>query len=319
MDSPSRAEIARSQREREQLAKEWLLRMIERTPLEDVGALPVSWVVEQAPPLIADIVAAMHDPAGAPGRELAPAERERAAALARLREGAGAPEQIPRDLAALQALLVEALRREIPERRPGDFAVAVERLAEVFGSIQGTVASTLVQERTGEARLDDLTGLPGRVQLDEWVRILLAEYRRYAHPFAVALVDLEGLSRINAAYGRDAGDRMLVAVAGVITRQIRSVDQAFRLSDDEFCVLAPHQSTDGLLPMAERFADLISDSQAPESPRLAITAGVASCPADGESAEELFEAAEQAVFAAKAAGIRVMKGTNGSGSYLQDR
>jgi diguanylate cyclase (GGDEF)-like protein len=319
VDSPSRAEIARSQREREQLAKEWLLRIIERTPLEDVGALPVSWIVEQAPPLIADIVDALHDPAGAPHRELSAAERERAAQLVRLRDGASAPQQIPRDLAALQALLVETLRREIPERRPGDFAHAVERLAEVFGSIQGTVAGALVEERSGGARLDELTGLPGRAQLDEWVRILLTEYGRYSHPFALALVDLDGLGRINDAFGRDAGDRILVAVAGVIRRQIRAADQAFRLADGEFCVLAPHQQTDGLLPMAERFAALISQSQADDGPRIAITAGVASCPADGDTAEELFAAAERAVFAAKAAGVQVMSGANGSGSYVQDR
>lgn len=319
MNTPTRAQIARTPREREQLAKDWLLRMIERTPLPEVGDLPVSWIVAEAPPLIADIVAALTDPAAAPDRELEPAERERAAQLARLRDGPGAPEQIPRDLAALQALLVETIRREIPERRPGDFAQAVERLAEVFGSIQGAVASSLVEERSGGARVDELTGLPGPIQLDEWLRILLAEQRRYGHGFSVMLVDVDGLGLINDAYGRESGDRLLTAVAGVIRRQVRGVDQAFRLPGSEFCVLCPHQDAASLVPMAERMASLVEGSQAAEGPRIAVAIGIAACPDDGEEAELLLETAQQATYAAKAAGRHVGTGPNGPEPIVQDR
>jgi diguanylate cyclase (GGDEF)-like protein len=319
VNTPTRAEFARTPREREQLAKDWLLRMIERTPLPEVSDLPVSWIVAEAPPLIADIVAALADPAAALDRELEPAERERAAQLARLRDGPGAPEQIPRDLAALQALLVETIRREIPERRPGDFAQAVERLAEVFGSIQGAVASSLVEERSGGARVDELTGLPGPVQLDEWLRILLAEQRRYGHGFSVMLVDVDGLGLNNEAYGRESGDRLLTAVAGVIRRQIRGVDQAFRLPGSEFCVLCPHQDATSLVSMAERMASLVEGSQAAEGPRIAVAIGIAACPDDGEEAELLLEAAQQATYAAKAAGRHVGTGPNGPEPIVQDR
>ncbi|MGH2985422.1 MAG: hypothetical protein ACRDLO_01895, partial [Solirubrobacterales bacterium] len=61
MNTPPGAQVARTPREREQLAKDWLLRMIERTPLSEVGDLPVDWIVAEAPPLIADIVAALTD------------------------------------------------------------------------------------------------------------------------------------------------------------------------------------------------------------------------------------------------------------------
>jgi diguanylate cyclase (GGDEF)-like protein len=319
VNTPPRAQIARTPREREQLAKDWLLRMIERTPLPEVGDLPVSWIVAEAPPLIADIVDALTDPAAALDRELEPAERERAAQLARLRDGPGAPEQIPRDLAALQALLVETIRREIPERRPGDFAQAVERLAEVFGSIQGAVASSLVEERSGGARVDELTGLPGPIQLDEQLRILLAEQRRYGHGFSVMLVDVDGLGLINDAYGRESGDRLLTAVAGVIRRQVRGVDQAFRLPGSEFCVLCPHQDAASLVSMAERMASLVEGSQAAEGPRVAVAIGIAACPDDGEEAELLLETAQQATYAAKAAGRHVGTGPNGPEPIVQDR
>jgi diguanylate cyclase (GGDEF)-like protein len=309
--------IPRSDEEREQLAKEWLLRMIERTPLPDVGELPVSWIASEAPPLIADIVAALTDPESASERELEPAERERAERLLQLRGGPGAAEQIPRDLAALQELLIESIRREIPERRPGDFARAVGRLAEVFGSIQGAITRSLVDERTGEAAADRLTGLPGEPQLEEWLRVLLAEHRRYGHRFALSVIDIDGLGRINDAYGRDAGDRMLAAVAGVIRRQVRAVDQAFRLGGDEFAILSPHQDTAGLLPMADRIATMIEDAQASDGPRIAIAAGVVSCPEDGDESAALLERANEAIYAAKASGRAVAGSSNGSSS-LQD-
>ena len=318
MEGSHGGQIARSDQELEQLAKEWLLRMIERTPLPEVGDLPVSWFVSQAPPLIADIVGALADPATAAERELEPAERRRAAMLARLREGVGAPEQIPRDLATLQVLLVETIRREIPERRPGDFSRAVERLAEVFGSIQGAVTRSLVDERSGGAASDPLTGLPGPVQLEEWMRVLFANQRRYGHGFALALIDIDGLARINDAYGREAGDRMVAAVAGLMSRQVRTTDPAFRLEEDEFAVLAPHQDASGLLPMAERLGALIESSQAPEGPRIAIAAGIASCPADGETVERLLESATEATYAAKAAGRPVSVSPNSSPAALQD-
>jgi diguanylate cyclase (GGDEF)-like protein len=311
-------QIARSPKEQEQLAKEWLLRLIERTPLPEVGDLPVSWITSEAPALIADIIAALTDPSVATERELEPAERQRAAMLRSLREGPGASEQIPRDLAVLQALLVETIRREIPERSPGDFARAVERLAEVFGTIQGAVTRSLVEERGGAAASDPLTGLPGPPQLEEWMRILLANQKRYDHGFALALVDIDGLARVNDAYGRSAGNRMVTAVAGVISRQVRATDQAFRLEQDEFAILAPHQEAAGMVPMAERIAGLVEGSQAAEGPQIAIAAGVVGCPADGDTVERLLESATEATYAAKASGQPVAMGPNSSAAPVQD-
>jgi diguanylate cyclase (GGDEF)-like protein len=304
--------------DREELAKAWLLRLIERTSLRDVGELSVSWIATEAPPLIAEILSGLGDPEAAQNGDMEAAERQRMAKVARLREGPTAPELIPRDLATLQALLIESLRRDVPEAEPGDFAAAVSRLAETFGTIQGAVTRDLVERRSGGAGNDPLTGLPGASALDEWLRILLAEQRRYEHPFALALVDIDGLSKINDAYGDEAGDGILTAVAGVIGRQLDAVDQAFRVGDDEFCVLAPHQDSAKFVPTATKLADLIANSQLDEGPRLAVAIGIASCPQDGDSPEALVEAAEQASYAAKAAGEPVAT-SNGSEPPLQDR
>lgn len=318
MDGSS--QIACSQRERQQLAKHWLVRMIERTPLADVGELPVDWIVAQAPDLIATIVSALSDSAQPTGGELTEEERLRAAALIDLRQGPDAAEQISRDLGALQGLLIETIRGQVAEREPGDFARSVGRLAEIFAALQGVVSATLVGELGERIAGDSLTGLPGPAQMDELLDSLLAEQRRYGHPFALALVDVDGLGRINDAYGRSAGDRMLAAVAAVLRRQLREVDLTFRLEQDEFAVLAPHTEAVKLVPMARRLAGLIGRSQDPDGPRIAIVAGIADCPGDGVSAERLLESATEATYAAKASGAAVGRSPGASGPpvLLQD-
>jgi diguanylate cyclase (GGDEF)-like protein len=306
------AQIARSQREREQLAKEWLLRLIERTPLDELGELPVAWIVAEAPALIADILARV---AGEqPDADVTAAEERLAESLVRLRHGPDAAAEIPRDLAMLHSLLVEALHGGVP-RRAG-FPQAAERLAEAFGGLQGAVNRSLVSDR---ASVHELAGPSEQAQAREWLRALLAERARYGHGFGLALVDVDGLSRINEAYGRAAGDRLLGAVGDVIRREVRASDRAFRFGDDEFLVLAPHGDVAGLLVMGERIAELIGSAQAAEGPRIAVAIGVVACPADGDTEEALIESATAATYAAKAAGRAVGTNPDGGRAVLQDR
>lgn len=276
----------------------------------------MSWIANEAPPLIAEIVRELTT--GSDPADLAPEGHRRARELGKMRRGVGAPAQIPQDLAVLQALLIEALRREVPEREPGGFAESVGRLAEIFGAINASVAESLVDERSGFARRDQASGLSGSAQLHEWLRILVAEYRRYAHPFAILLVDIDGLARINEAYGRQVGDRMIGAVAAAIEREVRTVDRAFRLAEDEFCVLSPHQVASRVQPLADRLTSSVNGWQQHEGPRVTVTVGVASCPEHGDSAERLLEAAEEATYAAKAAGRRFAVGSGGAKSFVQE-
>lgn len=301
LNAPHEAGITRSERAREELAKAWLLEVLQRTPLEDIEEVPVSWIAAEAPALIADIVRSLSNPAPSGDIELPADGIERIAELGELRQGESAVE-IPRDLAALQALLIEALRREIPERQTGAFAGSVGRLASIFGDIQAQVSQRLVRERSGGATVDPITGLPGQAELHEWIRIQLTEHQRNDQPFSLLLIDVDGLNRINQAHGREAGDRILRGVAAVVRRQIRPVDRAFRIADDEFFVLAPQQGTDEALPMAERLCELVERSQGTDGHRVAISIGLAGCPEHGTEAEALLAAAEEASWAAKAAG-----------------
>jgi len=308
------AQIPRSQSEREQLAKEWLLRLIERTPLTELGELPVAWMVNEAPGLIAQILGRLG--VDDPGAETAAAAERLARSITELRSGPGAAEEIPRDLAMLHSLLVEELAGGTSRRGRGEFPRAAERLANVFGEIQGAVNRSLLDQR---AAANELGATPEQTRLAEWMRSLLAEQQRYGIGFGLALIDIDGLDRINSAYGRNAGDRLVAAVGDVIKGQIRSTDHAFRYDDDEFVVLAPHSDAAGLLVMAERIAELIESSQAAEGPRIAVSVGIVGCPADGDTEERLIESATAATYAAKAAGRSVATNPSVASAALQDR
>ena len=261
--------------------------------------MPVGWIAQEAPPLIAEILGQITDPGSPRELELSPATRDRVAALAAKLGGA---DRLPRELAALQALLIHALGREIPERDRGEFARAVGRLAEVFGAVQSAALESLVRERSGEPPRDPGTGLPGPAELNEWLRILVAEHKRTAAPFTVAHLELEGVERISAGYGADAAWRMVAAVAAVINGQLTADERAFRLAENQLAVLAAGRDARELVELAVRLAELVEGSQAASGPQLAINVGIASYPQHGGSAEELLEAAEEAAWAARARG-----------------
>jgi diguanylate cyclase (GGDEF)-like protein len=255
----------------ERLTRAWIAQLVERTPLSDLGALPLSRIGAEAPALIETIAAALSDP------DRGPAELARAADN-------------------LEALFAQGeARTRTKTRTPGGEAEDVAGVVRTPG---------------GEA--EDVAGL------ESCLTSLLAEQRRYGHPFSLALVDVDGLARINDAYGREAGDRMIAAVGAILKRELREVDFVFRLEDDEFAVMAPHTDPEHLVPMATRVANLIASSQSPDGPRIAIAAGVVGCPGDGLSAERLLESATEAIYAAKAAGAAVARSPDGSETVLQD-
>ena len=149
--------------------------------------------------------------------------------LAALRGGRdGSVSEVARDVASLQAVLVRALREELAENEPEQFADAVEHLVDATGAIQAAVTEELVRSRSRElesqANTDALTGLGNLRHLQREIAHLLDLQKRYDHPFGLLLMDVDGLKRINDSHGHQAGDRVLMQVAMSVGRSIRSVD-----------------------------------------------------------------------------------------------
>jgi diguanylate cyclase (GGDEF)-like protein len=308
-----RGPFARLDRSREELAKAWLVRLIERASLDEIKEMPTDRIARELPELIGDIVGAVAQTNGGPF-ELSDEQVERAASLAALRGGREASAgDLARDLAALQGVLVRALREELGDGDPDAFALAVERLADAAGAVQAAAVEELVRSRSRElesqANTDPLTGLYNLRFLQRTIGQLLELQKRYEHPFAVLLMDVDGLKRINDAHGHAAGDRVLIQVAMSLRRSIRTVDTPARIGGDEFCVLAPEQDIAGATVIAERLAAAAGEEVAvPDAPAVSLSIGVVSCPEHGDAAEVLIDLADRAMYRAKAAGESVAIG-----------
>ncbi len=296
------AEIARSPAAWERLAKSWLVEVIERSPLEELEELPLGWIAQEAAPLIAEILGQLSDPGAARDLRLSPAALERAASLAAERDSEAVVRRLPGEFAALQSLLIDALDRELPERDRREFTRAVTRLAEVFGAVQTAAMESLIRSR--ESGISS-AGNPAPTQadaLEEHLATLIRDGRRSGRSVAIAHLEVEGVERISKGYGPEAAERMVEAVAGVLDGQLSGGERSFRAGPGQLIAVVPRGEASDLLELAAGVSETVERSQAGRGPRVEVAVGLASCPLHATSALELREVAEEAAWAARAAG-----------------
>ena len=309
--SPLRGPLARLDRERDELAKAWLVRLIERASLEEIKGLPTDRLADELPELIGDVLTLTSE-SGRDPELLPPGARERATRIADLR---GARENVAaellRDLTAIQVAILGSLAKEPEGLDLEGYADLALRLAEAIGVLQSVAVEGLVERQVNEleslANSDPLTGLSNRRYLQDQLRQALGIYKRYETPFALLILDVDGLKRLNDSKGHQAGDRALVQVATAMRRTLRTTDTAARIGGDEFCVLATNQNATAAEPLAQRIVDAVDAETGADSP-IGISIGVVSCPEHGDDTDALLEMADQAMYRAKAGGLKVALG-----------
>jgi diguanylate cyclase (GGDEF)-like protein len=152
---------------------------------------------------------------------------------------------------------------------------------------------------------DPLTGLANRRHFDSRLGEEVRRAQRHDLPLSLLVVDLDGLKEINSQLGHEFGDRALVAVARSLSDNIRSIDVAARIGGDEFAVLLPHTPAKEAVAVADRMRrrTLQLGSEVPSTRPVSASFGVTDLDgAGGNSAGDLFAAADRALFSAKASG-----------------
>jgi diguanylate cyclase (GGDEF)-like protein len=298
------APIQRLDDARGELAKQWLLRVVERSSLEEIERLPTPRIARDLPDLVGEIArAAADDAAAVHGLDWAKRLAEMSG------RGGTIDAQLIRDVAGLQSVMVTALHRHLRTLDPAATLRAVERLTELFSALQADAVEEVLRQRSRELEwlgtTDELTGLQNERFLQQHMHHLVGVQRRYGHPFALLLIDIEGLKRINDAYGQAAGDRALADVATALGEATRAVDTPVRMTDDEFAVLLPQQTATRARTLADRIAAAVGAIEAPGAQTLRVSVGVVSCPQHGTDVDKLLELADTAMFRAKAAGETV--------------
>ena len=141
---------------------------------------------------------------------------------------------------------------------------------------------------------DPLTGLANYRLLVERVDDEIKRYGRTSKPFAVLLLDLDGLKKINDEYGHLVGSLAICRVAEVLHISCRETDTAARYGGDEFALVMTESTAASATLVARRVSQRLA--QDAEEPRLSVSIGVAEFPRDGATIEHLLNAADQALY-----------------------
>lgn len=181
------------------------------------------------------------------------------------------------------------------------------RALRMAGSLTDITVRRQAEETLRQgAHYDALTGLPNRIYFTGHVARALGRHKR--HPdrlFAVLFLDLDRFKHINDTYGHAAGDAVLITIAGRLSSILRPGDVAARLGGDEFTVLLDDLETpDDAVQVAGRIQKEVSIRFRELGPDAYTTAsiGIAFSLPHYDTAEEMLHDADEAMYAAKAAG-----------------
>ncbi len=148
---------------------------------------------------------------------------------------------------------------------------------------------------------DSLTGVYSRNYLYTRLNEELKRANRYDSWFSILLVDLDYFKSVNDAFGHQKGDLILREFAKLLESRVRKSDMVFRYGGDEFVVLMPYTTKQKALVLAERLLEQNRTHGFGENKtvRLTMSCGIATFPDDGDTAEDIFEVADQHHYLAK--------------------
>jgi diguanylate cyclase (GGDEF)-like protein len=154
---------------------------------------------------------------------------------------------------------------------------------------------------------DGLTGLYNYRHFQERYREEVNLCRRYQHPLAIMLIDLDGFKQVNDTYGHLEGDYLLVQLADVLRHTLRNTELIARYGGDEFVVLMPSTNLQGGVAAANRVLHAVRemhflDTMGAPRFRITLSIGVAAYPDSTQNPVELLEKADEALETAKRSG-----------------
>ena len=154
-----------------------------------------------------------------------------------------------------------------------------------------------------QATTDPLTELYNRNFIRRVFDDELRQGREDGASVGVLILDLDHFKRVNDTYGHGVGDEVLKRVAQRIRRSIRRDDYAARWGGEEFLILLPDSNIDGTRVVAEKVSAAIKGQPIGEaSLKVTTSIGLACFPDHGDNPATLLKRADQALYAAKAAG-----------------
>jgi diguanylate cyclase (GGDEF)-like protein/PAS domain S-box-containing protein len=144
---------------------------------------------------------------------------------------------------------------------------------------------------------DPLTGLANYRKLIDTLDAEIKRFDRTRRSFAVLLLDLDELKKINDAHGHLAGSQALCRLAKVLRASCREVDTPARYGGDEFAMVLPETDSAQARKIATRIRKRVASDG--DCPPISVSVGCAVFPDDGETIEKLLSAADRALYGMK--------------------
>lgn len=171
-------------------------------------------------------------------------------------------------------------------------------LNTVLNAQQLAASNALLEVQVDQARLDSLTGLPGRALFLEQATALHARSMAAGAAVAILFIDLDGFKTVNDSMGHDHGDAVLKKTADVLLSVMRETDVAGRVGGDEFVVslVAPAATIQATaMSVAERIVNRISEI----GHGIGCSVGISVCSDDRLLLESSLREADTAMYEAK--------------------
>ncbi|MBM4359250.1 MAG: diguanylate cyclase [Deltaproteobacteria bacterium] len=163
----------------------------------------------------------------------------------------------------------------------------------------------MVRRLEEQATTDGLTGLLNKRAMLETAEHKISAARRFGRPLSVLVCDIDHFKRVNDTYGHDVGDVVIKALGQVHQREKRVTDAVARFGGEEFVTICEQTDAEGALLLAERIREEFKRTTFHangEELRCTVSVGIATFPGVGKSWEELFKAADEALYASKRGG-----------------
>lgn len=157
---------------------------------------------------------------------------------------------------------------------------------------------------------DGLTQLFNRRKFDEEAAREFARCSRYGRPLSLVLFDIDELKTVNDTHGHPAADGMIRNVAARARELCRTEQTLARLGGDEFAILCPEVEPGGVMIFAERLRteiEALEHHGKDGTFRVSCSFGVASWTPAMTTFEDLFKAADDALYASKVAGRNLVR------------
>ncbi len=154
----------------------------------------------------------------------------------------------------------------------------------------------LYEEAKTSALHDHLTGLPNRRFMQIQMEKTVDTSKRYGEYLSVIMLDIDHFKRYNDTLGHVQGDRLLIDLAGILSKEIRSSDFVFRYGGEEFLIILPRTDSKLAYEVAERLRKTVETET-----EVTVSLGVSTYH-EGSDSEKLIQIADTALYRAKGEG-----------------